>query len=67
MHTHITLPTTIIPKLATDMESLDELWADEEFWVEFIDQINQNFVIEVKEIHGLAEFGRENTGNGEFK
>ena len=37
------------------IESLDELWEDEEFFYDLIDAINQNFVLEVKASHGLDE------------
>jgi len=39
----------------SDTESLDELLADEEFFVDLIDQINQNFVMEVETSHTQDE------------
>ena len=39
----------------TNTESLDELLADENFIIELIELINQNFVLEVKACHAHDE------------
>ena len=39
----------------TETESLDELLADEDFSLELADQINQNFVLEVKACHNIRD------------
>ena len=40
----------------SDTESLDELLADENFFVDLIDLINQNFVLEVEASHAHDEW-----------
>ena len=41
---------------ASNTESLDELLADENFFVDLIDQINQNFALEVEASHANDEW-----------
>ena len=50
----------------SDTESLDELLADEEFFVDLIDQINQNFVLEVEASHTHSETTGDNGSNADF-
>ena len=42
-------------KIVSNTESLDELLADESFFVDLIDLINQNFVLEVEANHAHVE------------
>ena len=37
----------------SNVESLDELLVDENFFLEFVDLINQNFVMEVEASHKI--------------
>jgi len=39
----------------SETESLDELLADENFSLELVEQINQNFVMEVEASHKIRE------------
>ncbi len=42
-------------KTVSKIESLDELWADEDFLDDLVDAINQNFVLEVEARHAPDE------------
>jgi DNA-dependent RNA polymerase auxiliary subunit epsilon len=51
-----TMPSNIVYlENYTNTESLDELLADENFIIELIELINQNFVLEVKACHAHDE------------
>ena len=43
------------PETISYTESLDELLADESFSLELVEQINQNFVMEVEASHKIRE------------
>ena len=45
-------------KIVSNTESLEELLANESFFVGLIDLINQNFVLEVEASHAHDERGR---------
>ena len=50
-------------KIVSNTKSLDELLADESFFVDLIDLINQNFVLEVEACHAHDERGRLSSTN----
>ena len=52
-----TVPSNVFHlEAVSDTESLDELLADENFFVDLIDLINQNFVLEVEASHTHDEW-----------